>query len=280
MIPGVERAIPIAALSTLRVRGGTAQVATPQTVEQLRNWIEHCQQIGRPFRLLGRGSNTLIQTAPSLILRTTRLNRVEIQGDRVRAEAGVSLQRLIRQCQRQGLGGWEFLISVPGTVGGALVMNAGRGTRAPQECLGHFVESVTIWDGWVCRPLTAHDCAFHFRDSLFQRRNRVVLAATLRAIRRAPEEIEYRMHQRLRHIQRTQDCTHPNLGSVFRSGYRAAIGRCMSPVGGAAWSTRTPNWIVNPGGATAHAVWELIERTVEEHENRGFLPPIREIIIW
>lgn len=122
--------LPARSLSSFRGEGPDLPVATPRTLDDLCRTVDECRRTGRDYRLLGRGSNVVL-ASPPLLIRTSALTGITLDYPNVRAEAGASLQKLVLQARSWGLGGVEWLWSIPGTAGGAAVMNAGgRSTRS------------------------------------------------------------------------------------------------------------------------------------------------------
>lgn len=261
---------------TLRVGGKVAIVAIPDCEDKLRQCIDTCIQANWPYRVLGKGSNTLgcDEGFDGVLIVTNRCRRISITGTCVDVECGVSLQQLLGNLQRNSLGGIEYLVSVPASVGGAIFSNAGRG-EAFNLSIGQHVESVRVFDGNIVRRITRDECCFAHRQSIFQQRpNWVILGGTFRFDRQSPDITKRLLRERMDHVAKVQDRSHPNAGSVFKCGYKVDLRGVR--VRGALFSSMTPNWIINDRGATSRDIEELLTIALSEHERRGLDPPVLE----
>lgn len=233
--------------------------------------------------MIGNGSNVVFDDAGfrGVIISTVRMRTISFEpGGIVHADAGVLNQALIRACHREGLGGIEYLYSVPGTAGGAVVMNAGRG-REHALSVGDHVESVSIWDGDTERTLTHGECAFAYRDSVFRRHpGWTILSVTLRLPAVSPEEGKRRVTERMAFVERTQDRKYPNAGTVFSSSFEQSAVERGARRGGIALSQKTSNWFLNDGAATSRDVRVMIDWIRGEHARKGHPPPQLEIDVF
>ncbi len=172
------------------------------------------------------------------------------------AGAGVMLPALARQAAERDLGGLEFAIGIPGSVGGALQTNAGTGDG---RCIGPLVRSVEVLraDGEIA-TLPAEAIRFDYRHSSLRESGEVALAATLALVPRDGDAVRAEMRSLLETRQRTQPTAEPNVGSVFRNPPNDAAGRLIEAagckgfaVGRAHVSEKHANFIVHDGDATA-----------------------------
>ena len=226
--------------------------------------------------LFGRGSNLLVsdQGLPGVTLVTTNLKELawsiglpsEIGNDldggsvRLRVGAGYSLAKLAQEAGERGLSGLEFARGIPGTVGGAIIMNAGA---HGQEIGERVVWVKALVDGEL-RELTASECNFGYRESSLKDKA-WVLEAELELFPGEREEILLRMQENLRKRAATQPLEWPNAGSVFRNPPGDFAARLIEEAGwkgkscGAAKvSEKHSNFIINTGGARAADVLFLI----------------------
>ena len=250
-------------LCTYRI-GGTAEVFEPETIDEFVEIASRLRREGRPFWVLGGGANTLFGDAhlPFPLLSTRGLQRWEIRGTEIAAEAGVWLDRLVAATVRRGLGGLEKLSGIPGSVGGAVVMNAGAYGAEVSDCL----ESVTVLtpDGAV-RTMPRAACGFAYRAASGLT-GAIVLAARWRL---APDDLATLQGQRRQILSRrkhSQPLELPSAGSVFKrppgdfaSRLVDAAGLKGARVGGAQVSPKHAGFIVNVGGARCADVLTLIE---------------------
>lgn len=253
----------------------------PESVEQLVAAVRCCSENDCPFFVMGNGSNVVFpdEGYDGVVLKTLRMNGVEFRGGTlVRVEAGALNQLLIQKCLAEGLGGIEYLYSVPGTVGGAVFMNAGRGWWHFLS-IGQRVVSVEIWDGHRRRTLSKKECRFGYRTSVFQEHPEwIILLVTLRLKRVRREKGKRSLKERMQHVERAQDRAFPNVGSVFRSGFkRHVLSDPQRRFGGIALSAKTNNWMLNLGNGTARDARELVEWIRSEHRKAGRKEPELEV---
>jgi len=280
---GARRNAPLRAMSTMKVGGDAEYLLTPKTREDMIVALQSCHDASVPFRILGKGSNVLIPDAgvPGLVIRnSSALTGIEIQRRSVRAGASASLQRLINEAGKAGLGGIEYLYSVPGNVGGAIFMNAGRG-RYFKKSIGDVVRRVEYWHKGRVRTIHRWRCRFSYRHSIFQQmEGAVILSAVLKLDRCLPEESQTRVRERMDLVKDQQDNNAPNLGTVFRSGFENLEGIQGQTDGDAMFSVRTTNWILNQGQAKSENVMALVDYARQRHASAGLKEPELEWTIW
>jgi UDP-N-acetylmuramate dehydrogenase len=271
---------PLSAHTTFRIGGPVKCLARPKTEDALKALLRWAAEASVPYWVLGGGSNVLAPDGPweSLAIRLDGMfgavECAEAAGGAVRLKvgAGVKLARLLGYCLRYRLSGMEFLVGIPGTLGGAVVMNAGTAEGSLSQVLEGI--SVLCADGssrWM--PIGELSPGYRF---LNLPSSVIVLGATL-SLRRAPrEEIRRRMSQGMRVRRRTQPLNLPSAGCVFKNPPGRPAGALIESaglkgcrIGGAEVSTRHANWIVNRGGATAGDVRQVMER-VEERVFKRF----------
>ncbi len=270
----------MAAHTSLKVGGPADLYAAPQDLADLERLVRAAAEARLPVFVVGAGSNLLVRDGGvrGVVVRLNRLTAVRLDGDRLYAEAGVNLLRLVKLAERRGLSGLEFAAGIPGTVGGAIVMNAGT----PQGETADVVERVWVLghDG-VLRDYDADALGFGYRSSRFLAgtgrqfpRPGIVVGAVFRLRQRSPAVVESRVREVTRYRLKTQPLAFPNAGSIFKNppGRHAAplieaAGLKGMRVGDAQVSELHANFIVNRGRATARDVLRLIqviERRVEE----------------
>ena len=187
----------------------------------------------------------------------------------------VRVQTLIRDLQKHGLGGIEYLFSVPTSIGGAVYMNAGRGKNVGLT-ISDYLEEVEYYspldDDFRIYKKEARE--FSHRHSPFQETDAVIVSATFKFPKQDSEETERKIKERMDHSKKHLAADKPSCGSVFCEGnrvvYRLLMGR---RIGGAMYSKKTPDWISNMGSATASDVMALIEKGKKLH--RLFLSKYR-----
>lgn len=267
LCPGcVRRNEPLARHVSFRIGGPADVLVLPPTLESLDAAVAWLYGEGVPFVVLGRGSNVLIadRGIRGVVLKTGRgQEHVRYDDPRVHAECGVSLPHLSRRTAERGLAGLEFAAGIPGSVGGAVVMNAGAHGCSMADVLiavrARTPGGLVTW--------RSADLGLRYRHSLFQERPGVVLDCELR-LRPAPAaETVARLEEWLATRAESQPLGPPSSGCIFRNPEGDYAGRLIDAagikglrVGGAVVSDRHANYILNAGGATARDVLELIGR--------------------
>ena len=263
----LQKQAPLAKLTTFKVGGNADYLTLPKTPEQLKQALDWGRSEGLPITLLGAGSNLLIsdQGLRGLVICTRALRHSEFDADtgRVSAAAGEPWSSLAWKAARNGLKGFEWTIGIPGTVGGAVVMNAGAHGGETADIL--ISAEVIDPDGSV-HTLKPKDLDYRYRTSNLQGSDRIVLTATFQlSAGHEPTAVKTDTAEDLKQRRTTQPYHLPNCGSVFRNppGHSAArliqaAGLKGYQIGNAQISTLHSNFIVNLGGAKASDVLALI----------------------
>jgi len=283
----VDSEAPLAGLTTWRIGGPAEVLATPSDRKDLRIALAWAATEGIPWRTLGNGSNLLVRDegVRGLVLRVRRvLDGVSIDGDRLMAGAGASFPAVARAAARAGLAGLEFGAGIPGTIGGAVVMNAGW----HEYEIGNSIESVDYLDETGNETsIVADDATFGYRRSIFRERRGIVLGATLALAHGDPDEIRQRMDGFAESRKQNQPTDLASCGSVFLKPEGDFAGRLIEAAGlkGACRgalevSQKHANFFVNNGGGTAADVLALVETVEAEVERRFGVRLTREFEVW
>ena len=288
---GLRPGVNLQDFTTWRVGGPAEWFAEPADQAQLialATWAAHA---GMPFRVIGAGSNLLIadRGLPGLTVCNRRLQGSRVDGESgvVEAEAGEPIPTLARKVARAGLHGLEWAVGIPGTVGGAAVMNAG----AQGGCTAEWLDSVLVLD--PTRPgepfrIAAADLAFAYRHSLLQLEPLLVLSARFSLEPgHDPAAITARTTANLHSRTSTQPYQQPSCGSVFRNPEPLKAGQLIevlglkgTQIGGAEVSPIHANFIVNRGGATAadiDALIALVQERVREANGIALHPEVKRL---
>lgn len=262
----VFRNEPMARRTTWRVGGPADWLVEPAEESDLAWVVRVCREENVPLLVLGRGSNLLVTDAGVrgvvVALAHPAWQRVEVWGDRIRSGAGARLKAVACAARDAGLSGLEFLEGIPGSVGGALRMNAG----AMGSCTFDVVEQVRLMtmEGEV-EVRSAREMGARYRgcDGL---RDRIALGAVFRGRPASREEIQERMRQYSERRWATQPAA-PSAGCVFKNPEGGAAGRLLDELGCKGWreggarvSEEHANFIVTEPGATASDVLRLMAR--------------------
>jgi UDP-N-acetylmuramate dehydrogenase len=263
---------PLAEYTSLKIGGPADFLVKPVDREDVFAAVKFFHDLKLPYVVLGRGSNVLISdngVRGVVILICECLQKTEINGETVYAEAGVDLPELSQKMLKQGLGGLQQLAGVPGSVGGALVMNAGAYGREIFE----MVEWVEVIRDGMIRRLKKSEIKYQYRQTDLA--GDVILAAQFRLKRLSEEDMLAALAQRKELMEKrrqSQPLKLPNAGSIFRNpppdehGVLRYAGQLIEACGlkgyrhgGAMFSDKHANFIVNMGAATASDVLTLID---------------------
>lgn len=258
---------PMARHTTFRIGGPADLYAQPADRASLLLVYRCAWELGVPALILGAGSNVLVSDRGfrGVVIATEKaLKATSFEGDVAFAEAGVNLASFVRACAKRGLAGIEGMCGIPGTVGGAVVMNAGANGCEVASCLLHA--DLLTPDLREVR-LTRDELDLRYRDSALKGLGWVVLSATFRLTPASPDELMERVHQMETRRRATQPVGERNAGCVFKNPPGASAGRLLDEagakglrVGDAQISTKHANFIVNRGNASAADVKHLMER--------------------
>ena len=265
---------PMSRHTSLGIGGPADLMVFPQDEEDLRLLISRIHDEELPVMVVGAGSNLLVKDGGvrGVVIKLSRFRRLSPVHGGLWAEAGVPLPALLKQGLDQGMEGYEFLYGIPGTVGGAVTMNAGthEGETAP------LVREV--------RFLTFKGELLEFKGTELQFDYRycklppgIVMGALLEMRSGNDEKIQQRVQRYRERRNATQPLNLPNVGSIFKNPRGDYAGRLVEEVGlkgeqvgGAQISKKHGNFIVNLGGATARDVLALIRRVGERvHREKG-----------
>lgn len=282
----VTQDAPLGARTCFQTGGKAHYIVRPKDVDQLCALVGYCRSQGQPIRVLGGGSNILVpdEGYPGLVIELSSPAFQAIRVDKilVTAGAGASLAKLISESCKAGLSGLEVLVGIPGTVGGAVVKNAGG--RAGD--IGQFIHSVEVVDPeGRLETRQRSQIRFGYRDSDLA--DSIVVAATVQLVPDKPEDIVRRVKKIWIRKQANQPFGFQNAGYAFRNprGLSAAeliekSGVRQTKVGQAELSDRDPRYVVAGPGATSRDVRQLIDLVVQRVEEQTGVRLELQIDIW
>ena len=260
-------------------------VVEPSSVQQAADVLSACHEAHQPVRLLGLGSDLLVADAglPEVIVRfADRFSGITVDGARMTVEAGASNAQVAEAAAAAGLAGYEFASGIPGTIGGAAIMNAGAyGGEFRDVCCSLVCATP---QGRIVE-LPAWQACWGYRHSMMGDAGWAVLSATLQLRPDSHAAIRARMDDLAQRRAEKQPLEMPSAGSTFKrpAGYFAGkliqdAGLRGFRVGGAQVSEKHTGFVVNAGGATARDVRDLIaevQRRVYEMEGVRMYPEVR-----
>jgi len=261
---------PMSTYTTFRVGGPARRMVFPQSVAETAAVLDLAAENGWPWLVLGNGSNLLVRDEglDLLVIHTGRMTGKELINETtVRAEAGISLTRLAVFALDHGLAGLAFAHGIPGSLGGAVYMNAGAYGGEMSQVLS-AVEAWFPGEGVV--RLMPQQLELGYRRSIFSRKQGVVLAAEVTLTPGSKDAIRAEMEELFRRRKEKQPLEYPSAGSTFKrpEGYFAGalIEQCGlkgASVGGAQVSEKHAGFVINKGGATCADVLGLIGHVQE-----------------
>ena len=260
--------------TTFRIGGPADALALPKTPEEVAEVVRFCHEHAQPYYVLGNGSNLLVSDEGyrGLVLQLYRnFNDIQVNGETITVQSGAMLAAVARTAYQTGLTGLEFASGIPGTIGGAVVMNAGAYGGEMKNVLKEV--TVLTKEGEVL-VIPAKALELGYRTSVIPKNGWIVLGAVLQLKKGDQEQILARMEELKEQRITKQPLDLPSAGSTFKrpEGYFAGklimdAGLRGFTVGGAQVSEKHCGFVVNRGNATAADVWELIcevKRRVKE----------------
>ena len=260
--------------TTFRIGGPAEVFVMPESYEQIAWVIRQCRQEAIPYFILGNGSNVLAADSgfPGIVLHLGRdFSKITREDDRLHCEAGATLARIGKFALEESLTGMECLAGIPGTVGGALYMNAGAYGREMSDII---ISAECMDENGTLSTVSKEEMQLGYRTSVFQDRHCIITGMTLQLSQGKYGEIKEEMDDLLGKRRAKQPLELPSAGSTFRRpvGNYASflIDQCGlkgASVGDAQVSKKHAGFVVNTGKATCHDVLELcdyVKQTVQE----------------
>jgi len=266
-LPSIQKNISLAQYTTFKIGGKARYFFIAKTKEDLIKAISFARKSKIPFFILGGGSNLLVSDKgyKGLVIKM-RLTRF-LEGKNACAEAGVTLNGLVRMSLEKGLSGMEWAAGIPGTVGGAIYGNAGAFGKSMKD----NIEKVEVLDikNLKVKSLKNKDCKFGYRESVFKKnKNLILISATLKLKKGEKEKIKELIEKHLEYRKTVQPLNYPSAGSVFKNTENKrglTVGKLIEEcglkgkkIGRAKISEKHANFIVNLGGAKEKDVKKLI----------------------
>ena len=258
---------PMRKHTTWRIGGNADLFINPADKEDVRQAREFARSNQIPCTVIGNGSNLLVRDGGirGMVLKVGRgLAGISLEGTTIKAGAGVILPELAAAARRAGIGGFEFAAGIPGSLGGAIIMNAG----AMSGCVADVLVSVVVLNEenqFV--TLFKEDLDFSYRFSSLQKKPLICLETTWQGFPKESETIQEETREYLSKRKIAQPQGYPTAGSVFKNPAGDYAGRLIEAcackglrVGDAEVSPKHANWIVNLGQATAQDVLTLIDK--------------------
>lgn len=266
---------PLSRHTSWRIGGPADIFVVPRDIDDLSRVLSYAHEKQIPAYVMGNGTNLLVSDrgVRGIVVKIgPGLGHVQVQGNYITAGAGVSLPRLAARALQSCLAGFEFLAGIPGTVGGALVMNAG----ANGSTVGELVKRVLTVDyQGHKRSFDSQELDFVYRGSNLARREFIVTEVIFEGVPGSGEQIKQKTAGYLARRRQTQPLEYPSAGSVFKNPPGDFAGRLIEQagckgmrVGGIEVSAQHANFFVNLGGGTARDVITLVEQVQKQVQKK------------
>ncbi len=263
----LEKNISLSNFTTWRIGGPAEWIAQPKNIEEIQYLINWVNKKKIPCNILGAGSNLLINDKGikglSICMRNFKGIHIDKNSGIIEVLSGEMLPTLARKAAANGLHGLEWAVGIPGTIGGAVVMNAG----AQEHCISGSLESITTLSlKGEYKTIKGKDLNFGYRQSLLQNEKLIVLSARLKLVSGHAAKIRQATNENLNHRLRTQPYKSQTCGSVFRNPDPLKAAKLIEELGlkgfrcgGAEISKIHSNFIINANKASSSDVIELIK---------------------
>ena len=261
----VEKNVPLKKCTTYKAGGIAKVIVTPKNVDKLIELLKLLKENNINFKILGNGSNLIFSDKPykDVLIKLSELNECVINDTVVKVGAGHSLISLAMKTASAGLTGMEFATGIPGTVGGAVYMNAG----AYKSDMGYIVSEVTVLTPeFEVKTMYNKELNFKYRSSFLQKNpGYICLGATIVLRKGSKSVIKALIEERRQKRLMTQPLEFPSAGSVFRNPEGDYAWRLIDvcglkgySIGGAEVSKKHANFVINKGNATGKDIHDLI----------------------
>ncbi len=251
--------------TSFKVGGPVDLFITVETIEQLKDTIKILKHQNIEYKVIGNGSNLLVKDEGyrGAIIKPS-FNSIEIKEDIVEVGAGVKNGMLAQKLLQKELTGFEFAAGIPGTIGGAMVMNAGAHGREMKD----IVDAVTYYncENDEIETIKKEECNFEYRNSKFKNSNVIIIKAILKLQKANSIEIKQKMDEYKQFRIEKQPIEYPSAGSTFKRGADFITAKLIDEaglkgytIGGAQVSEKHAGFIINKNNATATDIINLIE---------------------
>lgn len=249
--------------TTYKVNGTIACVIYPNNIDGLKKLVNYLERNKLKYRVLGNGSNVIFKNGKfdGIIIKLDKFNKLEIDDTIINVGAGYSLMKLALKLTEMGLSGLEFATGIPGSVGGAVYMNAG----AYGSEISNLVLSVTVFRDNQVVILSKKDMNFGYRTNVLHGTNDIVLEVSLKLQKGDTKKMIALVEDRKKRRIESQPIDMPSCGSVFRNTDDNPAWKLIADcdlreyrIGGAEISNKHTNFIINTGDATSDDIIKLI----------------------
>ncbi|MCL2049268.1 MAG: UDP-N-acetylmuramate dehydrogenase [Defluviitaleaceae bacterium] len=274
---------PMSRHTSFKIGGKADILAFPSNTDTLVKLYKLCQENGIPITILGDGTNVLVSDdgIRGVVVFTNKMNEITIRGNKIHAQSGVRLSALTQAACEAGLDGLVFASGIPGTVGGAIYMNAG----AYDHDISEVCEAVTLFEQDKIVTKTNAEMLFGYRKSYTQKGDVIILEAVFDLAHGDTEKIRQEMHELNQKREESQPLEVYSAGSFFKRPEGNYAGKLIREsglkgysVGDAQISEKHAGFVINKGNATAKDILSLmrhVQKTVYERFGVHLEPEVR-----
>lgn len=265
--------------TTFKIGGAADYFVTPNNIEETQKIIQLCNKEDIPFYILGNGSNLLVSDKGYrgvVIQLYKKMNRVEVNGEQLRVQTGALLSQIANAALKNSLTGFEFAAGIPGTLGGAVVMNAGAYGGEMKDVLDKV--TVLTKEGEVL-TLTKDELELGYRTSIIKKKNYIVVEAVISLTQGEESEIKALMDDLKEKRITKQPLEYPSAGSTFKRPEGHFAGKLIEDaglrgfqVGGAQVSEKHCGFVINKDNAAAADVVKLMQEVSDIVEEKFGVP--------
>lgn len=264
---------PMKKHTSFKIGGPAECFIKAQKIEEIQEILKLVKENNIPLKIIGNGSNLLVKDEgiKGIVLKID-IKKIEIQENNVTVGSGVKLGELAQKLLREELAGFEFASGIPGTIGGAIRMNAGAHGSEMKD----IVKTVTYMDrDGEIHKIKNEEAKFEYRNSRFSKEDNIILETELELEKGNKEEIQAKMTEYADFRKEKQPIEYPSAGSTFKRGSDFITAKLIDEcglkgyqIGGAQISEKHAGFIINKENATAEDVIKLIEYTKEQVYNK------------
>ncbi|MCF8001927.1 MAG: UDP-N-acetylmuramate dehydrogenase [Halanaerobiales bacterium] len=266
----VEKDVPLKNYTTFKVGGPADLFLTPKDENALLELTKIIQDVETPHFILGAGSNVIVgdKGYRGIIIYTGELNKIFVNENNIKAQSGATLKNVTKKAQENSLTGMEFACGIPGSLGGAVFMNAGAYGGEMNDII---VNVSAVNNNGKKIILNKDELKLSYRNSVFQEKNYIILDATMKLSHGDKDQIKDKMEVLTQKRQNKQPLEYPSAGSSFKRPEDHYTGPLIEKanmkgyqIGGAQVSEKHAGFIINKGDATAKDILNLIKKIQEE----------------
>ncbi|MGL4773167.1 MAG: UDP-N-acetylmuramate dehydrogenase [Clostridium sp.] len=260
----IELNAPMKNLTYFKVGGPADIVLNPSSKDQLIETVKICKDNNLPYYIIGNGSNLLVKDGGirGVVIKLSALDNISVDGSKITAESGALLKDVSSKAVENELTGFEFACGIPGSVGGAVFMNAG----AYDGEMSYVIESAEVVDKHGnLFVLDKEELDLSYRSSKVMKEGLIVVSATFKLQRGKQDDIRYKVNDLTKKREDKQPLEYPSAGSTFKRPVGYFTGKLIQDaglkgfsIGGAAISEKHSGFVINKGGATAKDILDLI----------------------